>query len=307
MSSDGPRFLDDPGTATPPPVDSPLLLDPLPGAGGVIDSGWNPADLTLPRPGIGSLGYALLGAFVLFLTWLTVSTFALVRAQFDLSPALGAVVLAAEAIGLGLVGYAALREMRGLRSLRQVDRLRALLAGTDRDLEPARAQSRAWLARVAPHLSDANAADRALQGAAGLSELRAILANRVAAPLLERARRIGRNAGLQAASAVALTPHASWDGVVVGLRGLGAIREVAELFGLRPGPAVCWVLLRHISRAALETMGADLLAQKVTDQFLSATPGLRHVAAAVPEMGIAAARLYRLAVITAKECSPVPF
>ena len=92
---------------------------------------------------------------------------------------------------------------------------------------------------------------------------------------------------------------------MVGLRGLAAIREVADLFGLRPGPAVCWVLLRHISRAALETMGADLLAQKVTDQFLSATP-LRHVAAAVPEMGIAAARLYRLAVITARECSPVP-
>ena len=294
MSSDGPRFLDDPHTATPAPqsVDAPILLDPLPGANGIIDSGWNPADLTLPRPGIGSLGYALLGSFVLFLSWLTVSTFALVRAQFDLSPALGMVVLAAEAFGLGLVGYAAFRELRGLRSLRQVDRLRALLAGTDRDLEPARAQSRAWLARVAPNLADATAADRALQNAAGLSELRAILANRVASPLMEGARRIGRNAGLQAASAVALTPHASWDGIVVGLRGLGAVREVAELFGLRPGPAVCWVLLHHISRAALETMGADLLAQKVTDQFLSATPGLRHIAAAVPEMGIAAARLY---------------
>ncbi len=287
-----------------------MLLDPQPpgarGAGGIIDSGWNPAELAAPRPGIGSLGYALLGGSVLFLTWLTVSTLSLVRAQFDLSPALGAAVLAAEALGLGLVGYAALRELRGLRSLRQVDRLRALLAGPDRDLEIARAQSRAWLARVAASLPDAPAADRAVMGAASIAELRAILANRVAAPLLERARRIGRNAGLQAASAVALTPHASWDGLVVGLRGLAAVREVGELFGLRPGPAVCWVLLRHISRAALETMGADLLAQKVTDQFLSSTP-LRHVAAAVPEMGIAAARLYRLAVITARECSPVPF
>ena len=77
-----------------------------------------------------------------------------------------------------------------------------------------------------------------IQGAAEIGELRAILANRVARPLADRARRIGRNAGLQAASMVALTPHASWDGWVIGLRGLGAIREIAELFGLRPGPAL---------------------------------------------------------------------
>ena len=77
---------------------------------------------------------------------------------------------------------------------------------------------------------------------------------------------------------VALTSHASWDGLVIGLRGLGAICEIAELFGLRPGPAVCWVLLRHISRAALETMGVDLLAQKITDQFLSATPHMGFIA-----------------------------
>ena len=285
--------------------DAPRLLDPEAGAGGVIDTGWHPADLTPARGGMGTIGYALLGGAVLFLTWLVVSTLALVRAQFDLSPALGAVVLAAELAGLGLVGYAALREMRALRALRQVDRLRGLLAGTDRDLAPARAQSRAWLARVAPHVADAAATDRALEGAASLAELSAILRNRVVAPLLDRSKKIGRNAGLQAAAGVALTPHASWDGLVVGLRGVAAIREVAELFGLRPGPAVCWVLLRHISRAALETVAADLLAQKVTD-ILFVAPGVRVLAAGAPEMGIAAVRLYRLAVITAKECSPVP-
>ena len=305
MTADGPRFLDgDTGVATRDqlPADPPMLLDPV--SGGVVDAGWNPADLTPVRSGIGSIGYAMLGAFVLFLTWLVVSTLSLVTAQFDLSPAFGGVVLAAVLGGLGLLGYATFRELRGLRALRQVDRLRLLLAGSG-DLEPARAQSRLWLTKVARYLTDPAAADRALQSAASMTELRSILRNRVVTPLLDRAKRIGRNAGIQAASAVALTPHASWDGLVVGFRGLAAIREVAELFGLRPGPAVCWVLLRHISRAALETMATDLLAQKITDQFLSATPGIRHIAAAVPEMGIAAARLYRLAVITAKECSPV--
>lgn len=316
MSGDRPRFLDDARAddagaagaagAAQLPGDAPMLLEPQAGAGGVIDTGWDPVDLTPAATGIGSVGYALLGGTVLFLAWLVVSTLSLVRAQFDLSPALGTAVLAAELVGLGLVGTAVLRELRGLRALRQVDRLRGLLAGTDQDLELARAQSRTWLDRVAAHLQDAAATDRALQGAAGLAELRTILRNRVVGPLLDRSRRIGRNAGIQAASAVALTPHASWDGLVVGFRGIAAIREVAELFGLRPGPAVCWVLLRHISRAALETMASDLLAQKITDQFLSGTPGLRHLAAAVPEMGIAAMRLYRLAVITAKECSPVP-
>lgn len=305
MSGEGPRFLDQIGTTAPQmlPGDPPVLLEPGANAGGIIDTGWNPAELIRAPGGIGSLGFVLLGGGVLFLTWLVVSTLALVRAQFDLSPVLGAAVLAAEAIGLGLVGYAGWRELRGLRALRQVDRLRLLLAGTD--LEPARAQTRAWLTRVAPHLSDAAATDRALQGAAGMAELRAILRNRVVGTLLERSKRIGRLAAIQAASIVALTPHASWDGVVVGWRGIAAIREVAELFGLRPGPAVCWVLLRHISRAALETMASDLLAQTVTDQLLSTAPGLRHLAASVPGMGIAAARLYRLAVITARECSPI--
>lgn len=317
MSGDGPRFLDEAGSgsgsarpssppAEAPPGDPPLLLEPQAGAGGVIDTGWDPVDLAPARRGIGSVGYALLGGTVLFLVWLVVSTFSLIQAQFDLSPALGAVVLAAELTGLGLIGVAVLREARGLRALRQVDRLRALLAGTEADLEAARTQSRAWLERVAVHVQDPVAIDRALRDAASLGELRTILRNRVVGHLLERARRIGRNAGIQAASVVALTPHASWDGMVVGLRGMAAIREVAQLFGLRPGPTVCWVLLRHISRAALETMASDLLAQKITDQFLTATPGLRHLAAAVPEMGIAAMRLYRLAVITAKECSPVP-
>ena len=54
-------------------------------------------------------------------------------------------------------------------------------------------------------------------------------------------------------------------------------------------------------------MGVDLLAQKITDQFLTATPYMGFIAAAVPKMGVAAARLYRLAVITAQECSPVAF
>jgi uncharacterized membrane protein YcjF (UPF0283 family) len=305
VTADGPRFFDDDNgivTHDALPGDTPVLLGAV--SGGVVDAGWNPPETTLVRGGIGSIGYAAWGVFVLFLTWLVVSTLSLVAAQFDRSPAFGGVVLAAVLGGLGLLGYAAFREMRGLRALRQVDRLRLLLAGAG-DLEPARAQSRVWLTRVAPHLADAAAADRAIQSATSTTELRSILRNRVVTPLLDRARRIGRNAGIQAASAVALTPHASWDGLVVGLRGLAAVREVAELFGLRPGPAVCWVLLRHISRAALETMASDLLAQKITDQFLSAAPGIRHIAAAVPEMGIAAARLYRLSVITAKECSPV--
>ena len=83
------------------------------------------------------------------------------------------------------------------------------------------------------------------------------------------------------------------------------IREVARLFGLRPGWAVTLMLLRKVAWTAAGISGLDLLSQSLTDQVLSGLPFVKHIAQSVPGGGVAALRLYRLATIAATTCCPV--
>jgi putative membrane protein len=128
----------------------------------------------------------------------------------------------------------------------------------------------------------------------------------VEAPLRTAVRRIGQDAAVRGAALVAISPHASWDGLIAAWQGLRVIRSVARLYGLRPGPAVTVALVRKVAWTAAGTAGVDLLSQTVADQALSSLPVARHVLAAVPGSGVAALRLYRLAWIAAEACTPVP-
>ena len=290
--------------AEPKPIQTkPLLLDPEAGAPARIDPGWQPPAILLERPPMGSLGYAMIGIGVLAITWFLVSIGAFVANQFQVSDSFGGLVLAAEALGVGLVGFAGWREWRSVRRLRQTEHLRlALRAGSDFDT--VRDEARAWLASVAPRLSNAPATESALRAAISLEELRAILRNQVAPDLERAARRVGLSAAQQGAAFVALNPHSAWDGIVVGFCGLRVIRQVATIYGLRPGPMVSWALVRGIGRMALETAAADLLAQAATEQMMN-MPVLSRLFNAVPGSSVAAIRLHRLALAAARACSPV--
>jgi putative membrane protein len=98
------------------------------------------------------------------------------------------------------------------------------------------------------------------------------LRNRVAEPLKAAALQIGRRAALNGGSLIAISPHASWDGLIAGARGLVVIRQVAALYGLRLGAAVTVMLMRKVAWTAAGTAGLDLLSQSLADHALGALP-----------------------------------
>jgi len=130
-----------------------------------------------------------------------------------------------------------------------VDALRATLGSATADIEGACALCRVWLERTSPCLPEAVAVTAALGKVGDVAQLLALLRDRLAAPIGSATRRFGISAATDAGALVTLSPHASWDGVIVALRGLRVIRQVALLYGLRPSPAATLALLRRVARA----------------------------------------------------------
>jgi putative membrane protein len=291
----GPRFLDEEpvlaarsGTAipaAPPPADrlaGPVLLEAEPDAPAELQNTWRPQDLPVSPASAGGLHWTALGIAVVFVSLAVFSAIGFVLSLGDRSVFLGVASGLALSLGAGLIGYGLAGEWRGYRKLKTVDRLRATLAGDRLPVEVLRAAALGWLDQVATTLPDTEGAVRAIRSAPTVIEIHAVLRNRAADPLHQAAKAIGRRAGLQAASLIAVSPHASWDGIIAGLRGLLIIREVARLFGLRPGLAVTILLVRKVAWTAAGISGVDLLSQSLADQALHVLPFTKHIVEKVP-------------------------
>ena len=314
---DKPRFLDEApspvrrGTAipaSPPPADrqtAPVLMEAEPDAPTELSGSWRPNELPSLLPSVGGLHWVALGIAVMLVTLALLSAIGFVLSLADRSTILGWASGLALGLGVGLIVRGLVGEWRGYRTLQTVDRLRATLMSDTASIEVLRRAALGWLEQVSTLLPDADGARRAIQLAPTAIEIQAALRNRIADPLHQAAKAIGRQAGIQAACLIAISPPTSWDGLIAGLRGLVVIREVARLFGLRPGWAVTLMLLRKVAWTAAGISGLDLLSQSLTDQVLSGLPFVKHIAQSVPGGGVAALRLYRLATIAATTCCPV--
>ena len=310
-----PRFLDQPATEAPPPAaaaavppppvhSTPMLLDARLNAPDAAGADWNPRELAERRGGFGSAFYAAAGLTIILGSWVLLSALSSAFGLFSQSAGLGGLALALYAGGAGMLLYAGGREFASLRRLHQVDRLRAALNGAGGDLAAERAVCSAWLDRLAPFVPEAALVAASLPGITDLAQLRATLRNQLRAPLAAAAKRLGIKAASEVSALVALSPHPSWDGLIVAWRGLRLMRQVAQLHGLRPGPAVSIALLGRVGRAAVETAAADVVSQAAADHVLTNVPLIRHLRA-IPAVSTAAFRLYRLAGVAARACSPL--
>jgi putative membrane protein len=284
---------------------APLLLEPEAGAPAVIEAEWAPAALAPPPRPRGTLGWLAGGVGLLLGSWAALAGVTFVQDLFARSEVLGGLALAGFGTGLAMLGAAGLAESRAYRGLARVDRLRVLLGGPA-ELTVQRQAAQDWLTSLSDRVPEAAAARREIEGAADAVALLAVLRARVTAPLSLAAGRIGRQAALEGAALVAILPHPALDGVFAGLRGFRVIRQVAALYGLRPGTLMGLALARRVAWTAAGTAGVDMLAQTMLDQVISTAPGIRHLAGAIPGAGVAAVRLYRLATITAAACDPLP-
>ncbi len=258
-----------------------------------------PPDMPSPGPAIGTPALMLAGLAVLAVGFAGLAAANFIADQFARAPWLGWLTAAVAAAGFGLLGAGLWRELRGLLALGRVDRLRADLASG----EAARivAGARAWAARtpggdaLLPALRAVNDPDAAL----------ALLRAGPGRSLREAADGLGRAAAVQTAAGIAAMPSPALDILLVGWRGARLVRQVAALYGVRPGVLGTLALLRRTAVAATLVGAAELMGNAAAHAALS-NPLLARVAGEAAGAGVAARRMLVLGRAAAAACDPVP-
>ncbi len=255
-----------------------------------------PAVLPATKEGPGTLALAASGVGVLVagLAGLSVGNF--VVDQFARGAALGWATLGVAVTGGALIAGAVVRELGFLRRLSGVDRLRAELA----DPLTARAAARRWLRSV----PGGEALLPAIEVTEDPQAIAALLRAGPGQALSQQAGALGRAAALQVLAVTAAVPSPSLDAVVVTLRGVRLVRQVACLYGLRPGTLGTVALLRRTLLSGMYVAGANVAVDTVVKAVVS-NPALQTLAGDVAGAGVAARRMIVLARAAAAACSPL--
>ena len=250
-----------------------------------------------PGAGIASASLLAAGAAVLVLGLAGLDIGNFVAAQFARAAVLGWSTLAVACGGVGLLGAAVSRELRGLFRLRRVDSLRQRLA------EPATRRDAAleWLAT----LPEGPALEPAIRALNDLDSILPLLRAGPAAELRGQAQALGRAAAVQVFALTAAVPSPAFDGLAVMWRGARLVREVATLHGMRPGFLGSLALLRRTAVSAARAGAANLATDSVVRAVVS-HPLLAHVAGDMAGGAVAARRMITLARAADQACSPLP-
>ena len=200
--------------------------------------------------------------------------------------------------GFGLLGAGLWRELRALFALRRVDQLRADLASGEAGRIVTAA--REWAAEADPALLPAL---RAVNDPdAALALLRAGPGQR----LREAAEALGRTAAVQVVAGIAAMPSPALDVALVGWRGVRLVRQVAALYGVRPGLLGTLSLLRRTALSAT-LVGADGDGRQHGGARAALEPAAGPARSARSAgAGVAARRMLVLARAAAAACDPVP-
>lgn len=235
------------------------------------------------------------------------------RSLFAFSTVAGiaASALLAAALAAGCVW--AFDEMRRFYALRSADRVREAAARL-RD-SASHAEGLALINRILPALSGNVAAhDSSVRLQALLRQTHSgadvlnLFAREVLDPLdRQAAARISR-AARDTALGVAASPVGALDAVIGTVRALRMIREVATIYGLRPGT---FGALRLMKRALLDgaSFGTADIASDVFTDVMSGL-GIRATGMVAGKLGegvFAAVRMTRLGLAAMQACRPIPF
>ncbi len=256
----------------------------------------------LPSPfavAVGGVGLLALGVAAIDL-------FEFVGGAFARGPALGTIAAAAVAAGAGGALYWLVAELRGLMRLRSAEDLRRLipsaLAG---ELKRELGLAAAILARD-PLLAGAVAGYRAAtephhSGGDALE----LFARFVLAPADRLAERAIRRAAAQAFAINAVSPTVLTDTLFFAARALRLVREIAEIYGQRPGLAGTVHLLRRVVGGAGLVGAVDIVGGVLVQQLGGAV--LERISANAAESAYAGQKMARLGLVTMALCRPLAF
>lgn len=253
------------------------------------------------------LAVALLGVFGV------VQAMQFVAAAAAIAPWLGWIAGATLAATLVAGGLWARHEIVEYRRIARVDDLQAEGA---RLLESGHAGAAdAWFAGIARQLADAPSAAPGLArfqamtvDAYGARDALGLFEREVLASLDRAALAAVARAARDTALGAAASPVALLDAVIVVARSLRMIREIAAIYGFRPGGLAALALLRRVVVQAASVAGADLMGEVTAD----VVGGLGHKVAGTvsARLGVglfAATRVARLGLATIGACRPLPF
>jgi putative membrane protein len=218
--------------------------------------------------------------------------------QFERATWLGFASLAILTPAIVVLSWSFQREWRGYAILRRIEVVRRGLSG--QDLVVARRHAESWLSAIgAPE--DTLSVVRQASDSMTLREL--LLAGPLA-EAQERAKKAGRAAALQILGATAASPSPGFDGVLVVWRSLRLVREIAQIYGHRPGAAGTLALFRRVVLDASAVAATEVAVSSTTEALLT-SPLAGGLAGQAAGGAVAARRMIRLAHATAATCSPL--
>lgn len=258
-----------------------------------------PALVTDMAPPTGTPALMLAGLAVLAVGFAALGAANFVADQFARAVWLGWVTAGVAASGFGLVGAGVWREMRALLAVERVDRLRADLASGE--AERIMDGARAWAGRVPGGEAMMPALRAVNDPAAALALLRAGPGQN----LREGADALARGAAVQVVAGIMAMPSPAFDMLLVAWRGVRLVRQVAALYGVRPGVLGTIALLRRTALAATLVGVAEIAGNTVAHGLLS-SPLLARAVGEAAGAGLAARRMLVLGRAAAAACDPVP-
>jgi putative membrane protein len=113
----------------------------------------------------------------------------------------------------------------------------------------------------------------------------------------------GRAAALRVLAATAVSPWLGLDGVIIIWQSLWLVRQVARLYGLRPGTLGTVRLLRRATTDASVVVFADVAMTALTEAVFDSPLG--KIVGQATGSAIAVRRILRLTSAIAQSCRPI--
>ena len=229
-----------------------------------------------------------------------------VDGAFARGTGVGALAALAVAAGVGGALYWLTAELRGLFRLRSTERLRRLIpSALASELKPEIDAVAAILAHD-PLLSEAVHSYRAVLEPHHTGEDALELFSRfVLAPADQLAQAAIRRAAAQAFAINAISPTVLLDTLLFAARALRLIREIAEVYGQRPGLAGTVHLLRRLASGVGLVGAVNVVGGVIAQQLGGAV--LERLSASAAESAYAAQKMARLGLVAMASCRPIEF
>jgi putative membrane protein len=254
--------------------------------------------------GPSPIGVAASGLGILVVGFAGIDLAQFVDGAFAHGTAIGVLAATAVAAGIGGAGYWLMAELRGLLRLRSAERLRRLIPTALADELKEEIDAAAVILARDPLLGEAVRSYRAvLEPHHTGHDALELFSRFVLAPADRLAQAAIRRASAQAFAINAISPTVLLDTLLFAARALRLIREIAEIYGQRPGLAGTVHLLRRLVGGAGLVGAVDVVGGVIAQQLGGAV--LERLSASAAESAYAAQKMARLGLVAMALCRPI--